>query len=73
MRGPPAAMRLTPLEWMQDAMGVQGLVIAVYFVRMLRRVMQDEMRGQLFEITKESRRVGPLWPQEASAVGGPDP
>jgi len=57
MRGPPAELRQTPRDLAQDAMSPQALVIVLFFVRMLNRCTQDEIRRQLLVFKAESGRI----------------
>jgi hypothetical protein len=54
VRREPDPGRRLPADVVQDAIGVQGLVIAVFLVRLLRRHAQDAIRMQLAEIASRS-------------------
>ena len=48
-----------PLEYVQEVIGIQHLVIIEYFGQLLFRRFQDVLKAQLVVITKESRRLPP--------------
>lgn len=57
LRGPPAALREIPLDFAQDAMSAEALVIIVLFARLQHRAAQDAMLRHLAEITTELARL----------------
>jgi hypothetical protein len=46
-KGPPSAMRRLPWEELRDEIPAQSLVITIHFVRLVLRVMRDEIRTQV--------------------------
>ncbi len=62
-----------PIDFLQDAMGDEGLEIMVFFARMLYRAAQDEIARQVDELKKEYDVNPPCITQEETASGGPGP
>ena len=56
LAGPPPGLAGLPADWAQDAIGPEGLVIIVFLARLLYRAMQDAMKRQRVEITREIRK-----------------
>lgn len=65
---PPKILGDIPWELVQDAFGVQGGVLLGFFVRLQLRAVQDAMRAQRIETTKEIVGVPPKARQDATDV-----
>ena len=69
-RGP---LEGVPLRATQDEFGPKIMVLLEFVVRLLSRRVQDEIRQQVPEITREIRRLLPPLPQDETDRAGPAP
>lgn len=65
-RRPPDAVRSIPTEIVQDAIGVKGLVLTQFLLRLMHRMVQDAIGTQLLEMTVESGRLRSRIAQDAT-------
>ncbi len=65
-RRPPDAVRSIPTEIVQDAIGVKGLVLVQFLVRLMHRMVQDAMSVQSMEMSEESGRLRMRIAQDAT-------
>ncbi len=65
-RSPPSLMPEVPWAYVQDVMGVQGVVITAFILRLIHRDMQFETNGKPVETTEEISRHSPMATQSAT-------
>jgi hypothetical protein len=70
LRHEPEPGRRLPVAELQDAIGVQGLVILAFFARLLGRHAQDTIRSQLGGSPREIRNSPRGAAQDATAGSG---
>lgn len=67
-QGPPAAVGRFPWGELQDEISPQGLVITIFFVRLVLGVVRDEIRAQVRDLRRETGGLVPAVEKDETAV-----
>lgn len=71
LRGPPAQLMRLPLDFVQEALGSQGVAVIEFFGRVLHRSAQEAIGEQAPVMAEKIARVMGSQPQEAIEGRGP--